>query len=557
MKTSLRSVVSLGLCVAVLSACGSTPDAPRPPSQRTEADASTPDVPSVVDVSSRDAVVDVPASDDAPSVVDVPAVVDVLARDAATPSDVPDDAPPCGPGYTCPSGYRCVGLSTVRCVRTAALGEPCRNSGDDPIYCPPAATCEPVEGVPRCVLIGARDGLCHNDCRAPCERGLGCDPGFHCRPGLAPGALCGGAGDFCNAGSACIDVDGTRRCIADGTDGGHCIWELTCAAGLSCRGASVGGCSHTSYHCTSTLLSGDVCTPTGTPCATGTTCAMSAGVLRCMASDEGRLGGRCRQESPRCDDGMTCRDGWTCARLASRGMTCAPSGGSVVCADGDTCTTEHRADLGRCVAAGTAPGADCRATEPPCDGALQCSDFSRYRRTCRTVAAEGDPCDLGAIQTLCPSGTRCLPTTVSPEGRAVANCVAPTPETEPNDRVTPSRAALTRSALYASSLSVDDREDCHLVRVPSGGALYVEASAVLDARLLRSSGEEIGRWTLTATSWGGPLGGLARLDPAAIRVLRELSADDYQLCVREAGAASPRESPARFTLALGVLPRSW
>lgn len=58
-------------------------------------------------------------------------------------------------------------------------------------------------------------------------------------------------------------------------------------------------------------------------------------------------------------------------------------------------------------------------------------------------------------------------------------------------------------------------------------------------------------------SWGGPPGGLARLDPAAIAALRDLAADDYLLCVREAGAASSRQSPARYTLALGVLPRSW
>ena len=110
--------------------------------------------------------------------------------------------------------------------------------------------------------------------------------------------------------------------------------------------------------------------------------------------------------------------------------------------------------------------------------------------------------------------------------------------------------------LFQSSLSTDDPEDCHAVRMPAGSSLYVETSVSLVARLFRSSGVEIGRWTLSSTSWGGPLAGSARLDPATIGVLRDLAADDYLLCLRERGDSTPRPSSVDYTLAIGVLPPS-
>jgi hypothetical protein len=150
-----------------------------------------------------------------------------------------------------------------------------------------------------------------------------------------------------------------------------------------------------------------------------------------------------------------------------------------------------------------------------------------------------------------------VPATGVVAGVPVATCATPGTEVEPNDRSVPARTALARSALYEALLSADDLEDCHALRMAAGSALYVEATAGLVARLFRGSGEELGRWTLRAASWGGPLGGFARLDPAVIGVLRDLTAGDYLLCVREAGAPSSPRAPLRYALALGVLPRAW
>lgn len=546
------AATTLGFIVSTLSACGPAPEAP-------SVDASPVDVPAP-DASAPDA-----SAPDAPS-VDASAL-DASALDTSTAPDAPVDTPrsdsgafPCGLNFTCPSGYRCVGLSTARCVRAAAVGEPCRNGPADAIYCIPGATCESVRGESRCVAYGTEHGVCRNTdgCAPRCDPGLGCDPGTHCRPGISLGELCGGAGEFCNEGSSCQDVNGTSRCLADGADGGYCRVGRLCDAGLLCQGSNSGsatGCNREYFRCSRGLLLGEACEPAGAPCGAGTTCQMSYGAMRCVAHPDGTPGGRCRSESPRCDAEAVCDDrGWICLRRIPRGMPCEPAGGATACAEGDTCDAEHPADGGRCVAPGTAPGAECRATEPACDGELQCSTFSRYRRTCRAVARAGDRCDLGGIRTLCPPATRCVPATGSSLGASVATCTTPIPETEPNDRSVRTRSPVERSVLYRSSLSADDPEDCHAVRVPAGSSLYVETSTSLVARLFRSSGVEIGRWTLRSTSWDGPLAGSARLDPTSIGVLRTLAADDYLLCVSEPGDVTPPPSSVDYTLAIAVLP---
>jgi hypothetical protein len=208
------------------------------------------------------------------------------------------------------------------------------------------------------------------------------------------------------------------------------------------------------------------------------------------------------------------------------------------------------------VAPGTAAGADCRTSGDACDGALQCSTFSRYRRTCRAVVRVGEPCDLGGMRTLCPQSTRCVPTSVTAEGGATAVCTASVTEVEPNERTVTARDALTRSTLFAASLSAEDAEDCYALRAAAGSALYVEATASLVVQLFRANGDELGRWTLSVTAWDGPLSGSARLEPAAIGALRDLRAGDYLLCVRAAEEV-PARTTLRYDLALGLLPRSW
>jgi hypothetical protein len=170
------------------------------------------------------------------------------------------------------------------------------------------------------------------------------------------------------------------------------------------------------------------------------------------------------------------------------------------------------------------------------------------------MARAGDRCDLGAIRTLCPAPTRCVPATAVSEGAAIATCTAPIAETEPNDGSSRTRSVVERSVLFAASLSADDAEDCHVIRMPVGSSLYVETTLTFVARLFRSSGAELGRWTLRSASWDGPLAGSARLDPAGVGVLRDLAADDYLLCVREPDDSRSRRAPVSYSLAIGVLP---
>ncbi len=173
------------------------------------------------------------------------------------------------------------------------------------------------------------------------------------------------------------------------------------------------------------------------------------------------------------------------------------------------------------------------------------------------LARAGDACDLGGVGVLCPAPTRCVPVSTSTQGAVVARCTVPAREQEPNERAVTARTTVRDTGLLEGSLAIGDEEDCVTVRVPAGAALYAEATASLVARLYRSSGVEVGRWTLRATAWDGPLAGSARLEPSAIAALRGMAADDYALCVRAPADVALTRSGAPYALAVAVLPRSW
>ena len=128
--------------------------------------------------------------------------------------------------------------------------------------------------------------------------------------------------------------------------------------------------------------------------------------------------------------------------------------------------------------------------------------------------------------------------------------------TRPSTLVT-ARTTVRDAALLEGNVATGDEEDCVTVRVPAGAAIYAEATASLGARLSRSSGEELGRWTLRATAWDGPLAGSARLEPSTIAALRGMAADDYALCVRAPADVALTRSGVPYALAVAVLPRSW
>ncbi|MBL8600782.1 MAG: hypothetical protein JNK72_02565 [Myxococcales bacterium] len=439
----------------------------------------------------------------------------------------------CGANFTCPEGYRCVGLATTQCVRTAPLGGACSDSPEARVYCDRSASCESVNGAMRCVAYGANNGVCRNTqgCSPRCDPGLGCDATTHCRPGLSAGAFCGAQGDFCNEGASCETVDGTARCIAEGARDGQCTATATCAEGLECTGVNSGaatGCNREYYHCT----------PRGvTPVDT-----------------RGRIGGRCRDEGPRCDEGLRCDEGTlVCVRPLALGDRCNAADRRAPCPLGSGCTAEHPADEGRCVAPYSEAGADCEWGSR-CPGAQQCTLFSRYRTTCQATVGEGARCDLGGIAYQCEASTRCAPESVGDGGVASARCLGINTTIIPHA----SRQLLTRTTVVASTFSTLDGVACYFAQAPEGGALWLESNIQLNVTLSTWAGRELGRWVARFAPNHGPLGQRARLEPhsiAALRDLRDLGV--LRICVSRFRDYDASARPVPFELAIGVLNRSW
>lgn len=278
------------------------------------------------------------------------------------------------------------------------------------------------------------------------------------------------------------------------------------------------------------------------------------GIRQCATP--GSVGTACRAEAPRCDTGLECDTpiggASRCVRRVARGMACDPTRVTTVCAtEGDDCDADDGLDTGQCVAPGAAPDSTCRGTEPRCEGSLVCSNLSRYRPTCRQLAAVGDVCDVGAVRVACPTGTRCVPARAMVGGVLRATCTAPEMETEPNEHTVVGRTPIERSMLSSGSLSMTDREDCQPVRLVAGASLYLEvnpAGPILS--LFNAAGTELGRWTGESAFGGTPLSGLARVLPSEHPMLRAMAAGDYSVCVR---ARAPSTTPVVYQLAIGVI----
>jgi hypothetical protein len=529
------------------------------------------------------------AAADAPDAPDVSPLRDAAAEaaiplDAAGPTDAPTDADAaavdagvaaCAFGAPCPSGSQCY---TTACLPFVPMGGRCEIGDLLAHPCEFRSDCAPdASGVHHCVPYGTEGAFCHRSSigsgTADCDAGLACvlevsgvSGYYRCRPGLRAGELCAGSSlrcptdrSCCGAGTTCQPVNGTDRCVAtppDGAAGGACLRQPETPDGVATRCPD--GLQCTANHltepnaalCVRVVPVGSDCAGAGVGCGPDASCIVSAGAARCVA--HGAPGGRCRAAAPFCDAGVRCDtpSGWgVCRSVVALGGECDAAALASVCAEGLSCTTADPTEPGRCVAPGTAAGADCRASAPACDGALRCSNFSRYRSTCRVEAAVGDPCDLGAIRTLCPDGSRCVPAAGVRDGVAVAVCAPSVPEVEPNDVPTTAGASVARSTLYRGALSASDPRDCFAVSVAEGGSLYVEvAPAGLLVSLFDPMGAEIGRWVPSGDGGGGALFNSARLRPEALGVLRAMRAGAYVACV-----SSPATPAVTYLLALGVL----
>ncbi len=156
-------------------------------------------------------------------------------HDAGSGCFVDPDGTPCDDGNACTTGDACLGDACVGATRDCDDGDACTTDA-----CSPATGC----------THAARPT--HSTCGAP---NLRCCAGA-CVDVMTSNANCGGCGQACAAGRACVIYDSIPAC--------------TCAANTEC-GSPDGVCSTTySYHCACVNDAG---------CASGLVCADRAGAI--------------------------------------------------------------------------------------------------------------------------------------------------------------------------------------------------------------------------------------------------------------------------------------
>lgn len=294
----------------------------------------------------------------------------------------------------CDTGLGCSDLQ--QCVPVVAAGGACGAMPSVDV-CAAGSSCQTVGTGRLCVRDGAANGLCRAG-DPTCDTGLGCARPVGrspvCLMSVAVGAACDltSATNVCVTGSSCQGSPGLARCVTDGVMGGQCRAGMGCDAGLGCNAANL---------CVTGIAVGGTCDPaaSGSVCVSGSVCAGSPGLYRCVA--DGTAGGRCRASAPRCEAGLGCGAGDRCIPSVAVGAACDIGGAANVCVEGANCVTGA---TGATCATDGSIGGRCRSTATPCDGALGCGAGMR----CITGVAVGGTCDPAGVANACVSPARCI-----------------------------------------------------------------------------------------------------------------------------------------------------
>lgn len=362
----------------------------------------------------------------------------------------------CDAWTQCPTGSNCLlnvlGAINGTCIAAGtAQGATCRSAGSSMPACDNGLVCsttiDPTDTTPTCERVSAVD--------MPCNIGIG--------------------GALCPAGSTCVTVAGGAigTCRANGTvartacrgsaprcDGNlQCLSQVEGAPALCVNVAMTGGACNDETYC-----------PDNNTCYLTDLSNRVAG--RCGAV--GTAGGPCGTTTTRCTAPAVCsatdvtQDG-ICQNEATEGMPCVRP--ISTCAAGLTCVLNAGSQSdGVCRRDGTVAGAECRASDPPCDTGLTCGGSFLSGGVCQAAATT--TCDPLNGTTRCPGEQVCI---LSAYNRGA--CAALTGmETEPNNTPAAVMASpVTAPTARRGSLPFGD-VDCIAVTVPANGRIVAQVS---------------------------------------------------------------------------------
>nr|MBK7067402.1 hypothetical protein [Deltaproteobacteria bacterium] len=222
----------------------------------------------------------------------------------------------------------------------------------------------------------------------------------------------------CVPGAGCIDAGAGSppRCVSDGTPDARCRTDGTdeCNVGLRCF---MGFCRRT-------IAVGAVCGPDVTGvCPEESSCQWVDGANRCVRT--GARGSDCRDDAPRCDDGLSCvhtRFGDNCRATVASGARCDPWGFRDACAAGFVCALSPLGGAGTCVTPGSVAGSPCMpGAATRCAAGLECRPSpDGENEVCVSTALPAGRCDPLDGTTICSMDTDCAPNTALTDGVCAA-----------------------------------------------------------------------------------------------------------------------------------------
>ncbi|MFT7625797.1 MAG: hypothetical protein ACI9WU_004988, partial [Myxococcota bacterium] len=276
--------------------------------------------------------------------------------------------------------------------------------------------CSQAPGSLLCETLICSSGTCTSNCSGDgdCDSGCTCQSGKCKAPGSPPAEICDnqdqncngaidegfGVGDSCATGDPSCPV-GVTACGAGGTT--ECVIALDCDDDNPCTEDACdpgGGCANTPTVCDD----GNACTTDSCDPATGCVALAVTDGLDCSSGDGCNGTGTCQAGACVVGGGLDCDDQNPCTTDSCSGGVCSNDAvaNDTTCADADLCDGAETCQSGACTAGATLVCDDGEAcTTDSCVAATGCATASAPNGTScddGDVCNGNDTCNAGACQ---------------------------------------------------------------------------------------------------------------------------------------------------------------